>query len=90
MAWPFPVFRYLRREIDEKTLLAAATDNEKMTQARTYLGLDLELAGRTDEVAAQFHWVQERGNKNLPEYDIAVAELKRLPGKTGPPVAGSR
>src|SRR5262249_26239873 len=80
-AWPLPVFRYLRHEIDAKALLDTACDNDKMTEARTDLGLDLMLTGRTDEAIEHFRWVQEHGNKDFGEYLIAVAELKRLQGK---------
>jgi len=37
-AWPYPVIRYLRGELDQTAMLAAASDNDKMTVARFYLG----------------------------------------------------
>lgn len=39
--WPYPVVKYLRGEIDEAKVLAAANDDGKMTEARCYLGLKL-------------------------------------------------
>jgi len=37
-AWPYPVIRYLRGELDQTAMLAAASDNDKMTVARFYRG----------------------------------------------------
>ncbi len=37
-AWPYPVIRYLRGELDQTAMLAAASDNDKMTVDRFYLG----------------------------------------------------
>ena len=76
-AWPYPVLRYLRHEIEAKALLTAATDVDKMTEASTYLGLDLELGGRTSDAVEQLQWVKDHGKASFVEYDIAVAELDR-------------
>ena len=76
--WPFPIIKYLCGEIDEDALLAAANDNDKMTEARCFLGLDLLMRGKKDAAATQFHWVTEHGNPAFIEYDIALAELERL------------
>ena len=46
-AWPYPVIRYLRGELDQTAELAAASDNDEMTVARFYLGLDLRSKGGT-------------------------------------------
>ena len=77
-AWPYPVIKYLRGEIDETKLLASATDNDKMTETRCYLGLDQEVKGRKEEALAHFRWVKERGNASFYEYAMALAELDRL------------
>ena len=85
-AWPHPAVRYLRGEIDAKALLAAATDTEKMTEARCYLGLDLALKGQTAAAREQLLWVKEHGPPSFIEYTIALAELDRLE-KASPPHA---
>ena len=77
-AWPYPVIRYLRGEIDQNALLAAATDTDKMTEARCYLGLDLAEKGKTAEAREHFLWVKEHGNPGFTEFTIALAELDRL------------
>ena len=84
-AWPYPVIRYLRGEIDPKALLAAATDTDKMTEARCYLGLDLTLKGQNAEAREHLLWVKEHGVPTFTEYTIAVAELERLEKANQPP-----
>jgi tetratricopeptide (TPR) repeat protein len=80
-AWPYPVIRYLRREIDEKALLDAAGDNDKMTVARAYLGLDLSLSGRPEEALPHLRWVKEHGNRDYIQYALALAEIDRIEGR---------
>ena len=80
-AWPFAIIKYLRGEIDEPKLLAAAIDTSKMTEARCYLALDLEQKGRRDEALTHFRWVKESGVPTFYEYYIAIAELDRLAEK---------
>ncbi|MGE5756199.1 MAG: tetratricopeptide repeat protein, partial [Planctomycetaceae bacterium] len=50
-AWPYPIIRYLRHEIGEKELCAPIDDNDvdKMTVARTHIGLDHSLSGRPEQ-----------------------------------------
>jgi tetratricopeptide (TPR) repeat protein len=77
-AWPYPVIRYLRGEIDQNALLAAASDTDKMTEARCYLGLDLALKGQATAAREHFLWVKEHGNPGFTEFTVALAELDRL------------
>jgi tetratricopeptide (TPR) repeat protein len=76
-SWPYPIIRYLRREISAQDLLAAATDLDKKTEARTYLGLDLLLSGQRDEALTHLQWVKDNGNKDFAEYGFALAEIRR-------------
>jgi lipoprotein NlpI len=76
--WPYPVIRYLRRDLSADDLLAAATDLDKKTEARAYLGLDLILAGQREGAFPHLQWVKENGKKNFSEYTFAVTELRRL------------
>lgn len=82
-AWPYPVIRYLRRDLSIDDLLATATDLDKKTEARAYLGLDLVLAGKQDEALTHLHWVKDNGKKSFSEYAFAVNELRRLEGGAG-------
>lgn len=77
-AWPAPIVKYLRGEIDEKALLAASADNDKRTESRYYLGLDLLLKKKPDEAKVHFLWVKEHGNPSYIEYALSLAELERL------------
>lgn len=78
--WPYPIIRYLRRELTVDDLLATATDTDKRTEARTYLGLDLMLAGNRVDAFTHLEWVKENGNKAFAEYGFAVSELLRAGG----------
>jgi tetratricopeptide (TPR) repeat protein len=77
-AWPFPVIRYLKREIDLEQLLILAKNNDERTEAHAYAGLDLLLSGSNDRAVEHFRWVEEYGNREFVEYKLAVAELGRM------------
>jgi lipoprotein NlpI len=81
--WPYPIFRYLRREITEGELLKLSDDNDKLTEAHAYVGLNLLLSGETDAALLHLRWVAEHGNKNFVEYRLSLAELKRLEAAAG-------
>ena len=76
--WPYPAVQFLRGEIDEPALLKLATDDDKRTEARCFLGLHRALEGDKDKALAHFRWVKEHGTANFIEYTIALAELDRL------------
>ena len=75
--WPYPIIRYLRRELTVQDLLAVATDVDKKTEARTYVGLDLLLVGNRADGFTHLEWVKENGNRAFAEYGFAVNELHR-------------
>ena len=76
--WPYPVIRYLQHQITAPELLALATDNDKLTEAHAYIGLDLSLNGKSAEALVHLRWVSENGNKNFVEYPLALAEIERI------------
>jgi tetratricopeptide (TPR) repeat protein len=76
--WPYPVLRYLQRSLTEKELLAQASDNDKLTEAHAYVGLDLSLSGNREAAIQHLRWVKENGNQRFVEYPLALAELSRL------------
>lgn len=80
--WPYPVIRYLQHRITAEQLLALATDNDKLTEAHAYIGLNLSLDGMRAEALPHLHWVRENGNKNFVEYPLALAEIGRIAAKS--------
>lgn len=78
--WPYPVMRYLRREITAVDLLKTSMNNDETTEIRAYLGMDLLLSGKREEALDNFKWVKEYGNRNFVEYPLAVGEMARLQG----------
>jgi tetratricopeptide (TPR) repeat protein len=84
-AWPYPVARYLKRELKEEDLLALATNTDKLTEAHAYIGLDLSLSGERAAALPHLRWVRDNGNKKFVEYPLALAELARLETATAKP-----
>ena len=76
--WPFPVLRYLRKETKEQDLLAIASDIGRMTEARTYIGLDLSLSGKVEDALGHLNWVKLNGKKSYSEYRFALSEIARI------------
>jgi len=59
-------------------LRRAADNNDRMTEARAYIGMNLLLEGKQQEAVEHFRWVQASGRKTYLQYRLALAELKRL------------
>jgi tetratricopeptide (TPR) repeat protein len=76
-SWPASIIKYLKGDLKEKDLLALATDNDKMTEARAYVGMNLALEGRVDAARPHLEWVVKNGNRDFIEYTLAQAELRR-------------
>ena len=76
--WPYQLIRYLQHKITGPEVLALATDNEKLTEAHAYIGLDLSLNGMREEALAHLQWVRENGDRNFVEYPLAVTEIRRI------------
>ena len=84
-AWPYPIIRYLKRSLSLSELLAAAgTDNDKLTEAHGYAGLELSLNGERAAALEHLHWVVDHGNKDFVEYPLALSEIARLEGSATP------
>jgi hypothetical protein len=77
-AWPYPVLRYLQRSLAEKEVLALADDNDKLTEAHAYIGLDLSLSNNREAAIPHLRWVKDNGNQRFVEYPLALAELGRI------------
>ena len=68
----------LGRASGSPAAVALATDRDKETEARCYLGLDHLFHKRPAEARREFQWVVKHGPKTFIELEIAEAELKRL------------
>jgi hypothetical protein len=77
-AWPAPVFKFLRGEIDADAVLARAKSTGEQTEARCYLGFHYMLNDQKKEAAAHFRWVADNGDPGYVEYLVARAELDRV------------
>jgi hypothetical protein len=53
-----------------------------MTEAQTYVGLDLIESGRSTDALPGLKWVRDYGNRSSLEYNIAVAEIDRVEAPT--------
>lgn len=76
--WTLTVLRFLQGRLDHDEFLRKAGSVGEQTEARTYLGFKLSIAGRADEALSHFRWVAERGAKNYLEYGLVKNELNRL------------
>lgn len=79
--WAHTIIRFLRGEITADALLKRPTDNDRLTEAHAYIGMDLLLRARGEEARPHFAWVKEQGNRSFIEYKLALAELDRLARK---------
>ncbi len=76
--WPHPILRHLNGELSLDELLRLSDNTEKMTESRGYVGLILSAAGQREQALPHLRWVRNEGKKTLTEYQLAMAELKRL------------
>jgi tetratricopeptide (TPR) repeat protein len=83
--WTRSVLRYLQGSLEETQFRRAASNIGEETEARTYIGFKIALAGREDEALAHFRWVADRGAKTYLEYGLARSELNRLKYRNRPP-----
>lgn len=80
-AWPYPVIGYLRGDLTAEALLTlAGSNNDRLTEAHGYLGMDLLQKEQKDGALQHLVWVRDHGNKRFVEYTLATLELKRLEG----------
>ncbi|MBX9670058.1 MAG: tetratricopeptide repeat protein [Candidatus Obscuribacterales bacterium] len=85
--WPSGVIRYLSGETSADEVLKEANTNDLLTEAKAYIGFDLITKGKKSEGLQHLKWVKDNGNKSFSEYQVSVAELRRMvanaPKKSG-------
>jgi tetratricopeptide (TPR) repeat protein len=83
-SWPGRIFTFMNGEMTAASLLELADDDEdKLTEAHTFIGEKLLIAGDQAGARKHFQWVVEHGKKDFFEYRLAVVELNRLAPSTG-------
>ena len=76
--WVCGLLKYFRHEMSAEQLISNAKDNGQMTEAHTYIGLDLALGGRREEALPHLRWVVSNGEQNYTEYALAKHWLTTL------------
>src|SRR5204863_8663975 len=77
-AWPYPAIELYLGRGQPETVLATTADDIQRCQARFYVGEREVLEGKVAEAVAALRLAAETCPKTRPEYDAAIAELKRL------------
>lgn len=75
-AWSTQILKYFDGQMTAEELLALADDNDKLTEAHTYIGEVLLSENKKAEAFEHFDWVRQNGNETFIEYTIAIEELK--------------
>ncbi len=76
--WPVQVIRFLRHENTVADVLSAANNNDLMTEAKAYIGMEYSLEGKINEAEENLKWVEVNGNRRFSEYQLALSELAKL------------
>jgi Flp pilus assembly protein TadD len=76
--WPYPIIQFLNGQLSAAAVFQQATDNDKMTEAKTYIAFDLLADNKGAEASPMIVWVKEHGNKTFNEYDLVSALLNKM------------
>lgn len=78
-SWPMPLVLYLRGDIEADVLLEQANnDNDRMTLAHYYIGVNEWLNDDDRSALIHFEWVGAKGNKGFLQHMLAEDHLKEL------------
>jgi lipoprotein NlpI len=75
--WECQIVNYLNHKQSAEALLARATDDDKLTEAKTYIGVELMLEGKTEEALPYLEWVKANGNRTFYEFQLATSWLEK-------------
>ncbi len=75
-SWPYPVVPYLQGKLSQEELFKMADNNDKLTEAKAYVGLNLKARGEALPARDFLQWVVDHGTKTFIEYDLSQQELK--------------
>lgn len=77
-SWPYPIIQFLNGQLSAAAVFQQATDNDKMTEAKTYIAFDLLAENKGAEASPMIVWVKEHGNRSFNEYDLVSALLNKM------------
>ena len=81
--WPYPIIRYLGRDLSAKDLIESSGSNARQTEARAVVGLDETFQGNSRDALEQLRWVNRYGDPSSPMKRIALTEEKILSERRG-------
>jgi tetratricopeptide (TPR) repeat protein len=76
--WPQPILDFLDGKMDKTALLQKSVGLRQQTEARCYIALLQMVTGSKSEAIANFKWIDESGDADSREYDIARGALAQL------------
>jgi tetratricopeptide (TPR) repeat protein len=59
--WPYPIFKYLKRDTTLAQLSALASNDRELTDVKLWSAFNLLLNGKKQEAAQSFAWVRHNG-----------------------------
>jgi tetratricopeptide (TPR) repeat protein len=74
------VLRYLKHDMSDDQLFAAVNGPRAMVEAKTFVGLDQSLSGRSAAAVLNLRWVTQNTDRRAYEFGLAATELERLEG----------
>ena len=77
-AWPLPVLRYLRHDVNTASLFEAAATETQKTEAHTFVALELLHRGDRKGAREHLNWVRDHGTSRSIAADLANATRERL------------
>jgi tetratricopeptide (TPR) repeat protein len=85
--WPTPVFFYLRGDLEEAGLLALATEPDRATLARYYIGMNKWLDGNSTKARELFAAIAATGDQAYLQTKLAGDHLREIndPETLSPP-----
>jgi tetratricopeptide (TPR) repeat protein len=72
------VLRYLKHDITDDQLFATANGPRAMVEAKTFVGLDQALTGKSSAAVLNLRWVTQNTDRRAYEFGLASTELERL------------
>jgi lipoprotein NlpI len=75
---PWPIFQFLRGEMNEAELTKLASDVGKQTEVRCFLGFVHAQKGKKQDAIAHRRCVKDNGVLDYFEYPLAVGKLDQL------------